>query len=50
MLKNVSIKMLVKCWPIFHVVQRSGEIGQHCSPTNSIPHKFSDVYVILAAV
>ena len=34
----------------FHVVDRSGQIGQHCSPTNSIRHKSNAVYVVLAAV
>ena len=34
----------------FHVVDRSGQIGQHCSPTNSIRHKLNDVYVVLAVV
>ena len=47
---NMSIIMLVKCSWIFHVVDRSGQIGQHCSPTNSIRHKLSAVYVVLAAV
>ena len=49
LLANMSI-MLVEWWSIFHVVLRSGQIGQHCSPTNSIRHKFSTVYVVLAAV
>ena len=34
----------------FHVVDKSGQIGQHCSPTNSIRHKLNAVYVVLAAV
>ena len=44
------IIMLVECSWTFHVVDRSGQIGQHCSPTNSIHHKLSAVYVVLAAV
>ena len=47
---NMSIIMLVECSWTFHVVDRSGEIGQHCSPTNSIRHKLKAVYVVLAAV
>ena len=47
---NTSIIMLVECSWTFHVVDRSGQIGQHCSPTNSIRHKLNAVYVVLAAV
>ena len=47
---NMSIIMLVECSWTFHVVDRSGQIGQHCSPTNSIRHKLNAVYVVLAAV
>ena len=47
---NMSIIMLVECAWTFHVVERSGQIGQHCSPTNSIRHKLNAVYVVLAAV
>ena len=46
----MSIIMLVECSWTFHVVDRSGQIGQHCSPTNSIRHKLNAVYVVLAAV
>ena len=47
---NMSIIMLVECSWTFHVFDRSGLIGQHCSPTNSIRHKLNAVYVDLAAV
>ena len=47
---NMSIIMLVECSWIFHVVHRSGQIVQHCSPTNLIRHKVNAVYVVLAAV
>ena len=47
---NMSIIMLVECSWTFHVVDRSGQIGHHCSPTNSIRHKLNAVYVVLAAV
>ena len=46
---NMSIIMLECSWT-FHVVHRSGQIGQHCSPTNSIRHNLNAVYVVLAAV
>ena len=35
---------------MFHVGDKSGQIGQHCSIANSICYKFSAVYVALAAV
>ena len=47
---NMSITMFVECSWTFHVVDRSGQIGQHCSPTNSIRHKLNAVYVVLATV
>ena len=47
---NMSIIMLVECSWTFHVVDRSGQIGQHCSPTNSIRHKLNAAYVVIAAV
>ena len=47
---NMSIIMLEECSWTSHVVDRSGQIGQHCSPTNSIRHKLNAVYVVLAAV
>ena len=47
---NMSIIMLVECSWTFHVVDRSGQIGQHCSPKKSIRHKLNAVYVVLAAV
>ena len=50
LLANMSIIMLVECSWTFHVVHRSGQIGQHCSPTNSIRHKLNAVYIVLAAV
>ena len=50
LLANLSIIMLAENWSIFLVVHRSGQIGQHCSPTNSIRHKLSAVYVVLAVV
>ena len=50
LLANMSIIMLVECSSIFHVVRRSGQIGQHCSPANSVRNKFSAVYVVSAAV
>ena len=43
---NMSIIMLVECSWTFHVVDRSGQIGQHCSPTNSIRDKLNVVYVV----
>ena len=49
LLVNMSIIMLVECWSIFHFVHRSGQIRRHCSPTNSIRHKLSAVYVVVAA-
>ena len=39
-----------ECSWTFHVVDRSGQIGKHCSPTNSIRHKLNAVNVVLAAV
>ena len=50
LLVNMSIIMLVECSWIFHVLHRSGQIGQHSSPTNSIRHKLNAVYVVLVAV
>ena len=47
---NMSIIMLVECSWTFHVVDRSGQIGKRCSPTNSIRHKLNAVYVVSAAV
>ena len=47
---NMSIIMLVECSWTFHLVDRSGQIGQHCSPLNSIRHKLNAVCVVLAAV
>ena len=50
LLASMSTIMLVECWSIFHIVHRSDQIGQNCSPTNSIRHKFGAVNVVLAAV
>ena len=50
MFVNMSIIMFVECSWTSHVVDRSGQVWQHCSPTNSIRHKLKAVYVVLAAV
>ena len=43
---NMSIIMLEECSWTFHVVDRSDQIGQHCSPTNSIRHKLNAIYIV----
>ena len=47
---NMSIIILVECSWTFDAVDRSGQSGQHRSPTNSIRHKLNAIYVALTAV
>ena len=50
LLANISVTTLAECWSIFHVVHGGGQMGQLCSQTNSIRHKFRAIYVVLAVV